>query len=142
LTVASGASGTGNGAVGFNVDANPGAPRTGTLTIAGQIFTVSQAAPPPPPCTFSIAPATLSAPSGGGTGSVTVTASAPACAWTATANVDWLIVNPGSPGAGSGTLTFSVSPNLQESERTGTITIAGQTFTVVQATAATTARRR
>ncbi len=45
ITITSGASGTGNGTVGYSVAAHTGAQsRTGTLTIAGQTFTVTQAA--------------------------------------------------------------------------------------------------
>ena len=44
ITVTSGATGNGNGSVAFAVAANLGASRTGTLTIAGQAFTVTQAA--------------------------------------------------------------------------------------------------
>ena len=44
ITVASGASGSGNGAVAYSVAANTGAARTGTMTVAGQTFTVNQAA--------------------------------------------------------------------------------------------------
>jgi len=44
LHVTSGASGTGNGTVGYSVDANGGSARSGSLTIAGQTFTVNQAA--------------------------------------------------------------------------------------------------
>ncbi|MBK6314545.1 MAG: S8 family serine peptidase [Blastocatellia bacterium] len=44
LTITSGASGSGNGSVGYSVAVNTGAPRSGTLTIAGQTFTVNQAA--------------------------------------------------------------------------------------------------
>jgi hypothetical protein len=41
--------GSGNGSILFTVAANPGSTqRTGTLTIAGQTFTVTQAGPPPP----------------------------------------------------------------------------------------------
>ena len=36
-------SGTGDGAAGFTVDANSGAARTGTLTIAGETLTITQA---------------------------------------------------------------------------------------------------
>jgi hypothetical protein len=43
--VTAGASGTGNGTVSFTVAANTGAARSGTLTIGGQTFTVTQAAP-------------------------------------------------------------------------------------------------
>ena len=44
ITVTSGASGTGNGSVGFSVGANSGPARGGTITVAGQTFTVNQAA--------------------------------------------------------------------------------------------------
>jgi hypothetical protein len=40
--VTSGANGTGNGSVTFKVSANGGKQRTGTLTIAGKTFTVTQ----------------------------------------------------------------------------------------------------
>ena len=43
ITITSGASGTGNGTVGYSVAANTGAVRAGTITIAGQTFTVNQA---------------------------------------------------------------------------------------------------
>jgi hypothetical protein len=132
LIVTGGASGLGNGVVTFNVDANPAAARTGNITIAGQTFTVSQAAPPPP-CTFSIAPGSESVPAAGGNGSVMVNASAPTCAWTATSNnADWLVVTSGATGTGSGPVLYSASPNMVDSDRTGTIAIAGQTFTVTQ----------
>ena len=44
ITVTSGASGTGNGSVGFTVDPNSGDARTGTITIAGLTFNVTQEA--------------------------------------------------------------------------------------------------
>ena len=42
ISISAGASGAGNGTVSYTVAANPGAARTGTLTIAGQTYTVSQ----------------------------------------------------------------------------------------------------
>jgi len=42
ITVNSGTSGTGNGAVSYSVMANSGSARTGTLTIAGQTYSISQ----------------------------------------------------------------------------------------------------
>jgi Putative binding domain, N-terminal len=47
ITITGGLSGAGNGTVSFNIDANAGAPRVGTLTVAGQTFTVNQAGAPP-----------------------------------------------------------------------------------------------
>ncbi|MGH9845001.1 MAG: BACON domain-containing protein [Blastocatellia bacterium] len=46
ITVASGRTGTGNGAVAFSVAANTGPQRTGTIAMAGQPFTVTQASVP------------------------------------------------------------------------------------------------
>jgi hypothetical protein len=42
ITIVDGAAGTGVGLLAYFVDANPGPPRTGTMTIAGQLFTVTQ----------------------------------------------------------------------------------------------------
>jgi len=120
--------------VAFTVAANTGAARSGTLTVGGQTFTVTQAAPPPPPppCTFSIAPNGQRFPETGGSGSVAVTASAPSCAWTATASDPWLTIVSGASGTGNGTVGFTVAATSGGSGRTGSITIAGQTFAVVQ----------
>jgi FG-GAP-like repeat len=43
-SITAGSSGNGNGAVNFSVTANAGAVRAGTLTIAGQVFTITQLA--------------------------------------------------------------------------------------------------
>ena len=129
LTVTAGASGTGNGSVGFSVAANTGGARSGTLTIAGQTFTVNQAAFVAP-CSFSISPPSQTVPAAGGTGTVTVTTTA-GCAWTAVSNAPWLSITSGASGTGSGPVAFSAAANVGGA-RTGTLTIAGQTFTVTQ----------
>ena len=65
LTVTSGASGSGTGTVAFSAAANPRrAARTGTITIAGQTFTVNQAAAA---CTYTLQPTSQSVVAGGGT---------------------------------------------------------------------------
>ena len=127
ITVTSGASGSGNGSVGFSVAANTGTARSGTMTIAGQGFTVNQAAP----CTYSIAPTSQDVSASAATGTVTVTAGA-GCAWTATSGVPWISVMSGASGTGNGSVGFSVAANTGTA-RSGTISIAGQTFTVNQA---------
>ena len=98
------------------------------------------------PCTYSINPTSRSHGSGAETGSVYVTTSA-GCTWTATSHASWITIvscgpmdpdgnrasdNPGG-FTGSGYLCYSVSANPGPNSRTGTITIAGQTFTVIQA---------
>jgi Zn-dependent metalloprotease len=84
-------------------------------------------------CSFSINPTSASLPAGGGTGSVTVTAGA-GCAWTAVSNATFITVTSGSSGSGNGSVGYSVAVN-SGAARSGTITIAGQTFTVNQAAA-------
>jgi hypothetical protein len=130
ITVTSGASGTGSGAVGLSIAANTGAARSGAVTIAGQTFTVNQAAFVAP-CTYSIDPTSQTVPALGGTGTVTVTTTS-ACAWTASSNAPWLTITSGAAGTGNGTVGFGAAANVAGS-RTGTLTIAGQTFTVTQA---------
>jgi glucose/arabinose dehydrogenase len=132
LRVTSCGSGSGNGAVGYAVDANTGASaRTGTLTIAGHTFTVDQSAPPPPPCTYAITPTSATFTRVGGMGSVAVTTAA-GCAWTAVSNASWITPGAGG-GTGAGTVTYNVSPYTgKPKNRNGTMTIAGQTFSVKQ----------
>jgi hypothetical protein len=83
-------------------------------------------------CTFSISPTSSSQPAGGGSGSVTVTAGA-GCAWTAVSNAAFITITGGSSGSGNGTVTYAVAANTATTSRTGTMTIAGHTFTVSQA---------
>ncbi|MGA9773839.1 MAG: BACON domain-containing carbohydrate-binding protein [Blastocatellia bacterium] len=131
LTITSGSFGNGNGTVNYNVAVNStGSPRTGTLTIAGQTFTVNQSNLG---CSYSLAPASNSFPSNGGNGSVTVTTLS-GCVWKAISNDSWIIVSADGNTSGSGTASYTVEANTGGS-RTGTITIAGQTHTVIQAAA-------
>ncbi len=136
LTVTSGATGSGNGSVAFSASSNPNtSPRTGTLTIGGQTFSVTQAAAS---CTYALVPTSQSVVAGGGTGSTTVTTLA-GCAWTGVSNdTAWLTVTSGASGTGTGTVGFSAAANPNTSSRTGTLTIAGQTFTVSQAASSCT----
>jgi hypothetical protein len=128
LTVTSGASGTGNGTVNFTAAANTGPARNGTMTIANQTFTVTEASG----CSYAINPNNQAVGKNGGTGfSVTVTAGA-GCTWTATTTDAWLTITSGASGTGNGTVTFSAASNPGVA-RTGTITIAGLAFTVNQA---------
>jgi hypothetical protein len=134
ITVTSGATGNGNGVVGYSIAANAGAQRTGTLSVAGQTFTVTQAAAAAPPCTFSIAPTNQDAPATATSGTIAVTAGS-GCAWTAASNASWITVSTGAGGNGNGTVGYNIAAN-SGAQRTGTLTVAGQTFTVTQAAAA------
>jgi Zn-dependent metalloprotease len=83
-------------------------------------------------CSFSISPTSASAAAAGSTGTVSVTATA-GCSWSAISNATFITVTGGSSGTGNGTVSYSVAANGATTSRTGTITIAGQTFTVNQA---------
>ena len=109
------------------VAANTGAQRSGTMTIAGQTFTVTQAAP----CTYAIAPSTAihRPPVKRRASSVTAGST---CAWSATSNATWLTVSAGATGTGNGSVSVAVAANTG-AQRTGSVTIAGQTFSVTQA---------
>lgn len=139
------ASGSGTATVEVEVGENSGAERTATVAIAGQQFTIVQAArlssppPPPPPPPPACSSATLdsserSFAAAGGNGSVRVIAP-PACSWTATADSPWISLN-GSSGTGPGTVNYGVAANTTTSSRTGVISIAGRTHTVRQDAAA------
>jgi all-beta uncharacterized protein/BACON domain-containing protein len=129
LTITSGASGSGGGNVNFTIAANTGVARTGTLTIAGQTFTVNQAAAGP--CTYSINPTTITVGDEPVSGLSVAVAAGAGCTWNATPNAGWLQITAGSSGTGNGSVTYTVA-DYTGSLRTGTMTIAGQTFTVTQ----------
>lgn len=85
-------------------------------------------------CTYSIAPASQSVVASGSSATVSVTAPA-GCAWTAASNAAWVTITSGLAGTGNGTVGYTVASNALTSARTGTLTIAGKTFTINQAAA-------
>ena len=134
LSVTSATSGTGSATVSYSVAANSTlTARSGTLSIADQTFTVFQDAAT---CAFSISPASAALNSLANTGAVSVTASPAGCSWSATSNADWISILSGASGAGNGSVSYSVPPNPDAISRTGTLTIAGQVFSIAQAGAA------
>ena len=126
ISIASGASGNGPGPVQVAAAANDGPSRSATITIAGHSATLTQANG----CTYSVAPASQSVGGGGGNVTATVTAGA-GCSWSASSAVDWVIVGASS-GSGSGPVVLTVKPNAT-APRTGTVSIAGHTVTINQA---------
>ena len=127
LTITSGASGSGNGTVNYSATANTGASRSAVISVGGQTFTVTQAAG----CTIALSVGSVSVAAVANTGSFNVTAGA-GCAWTASSNQSWLTISSGASGSGNSTVNFSVAANTGVA-RTATISVSGQSFTVVQA---------
>ena len=103
------------------------AQRQGNLSIAGQTFTVTQAAG----CTYSITPTATNVAAGASTGNVAVSAGA-SCQWSASSSAAWISITGGASGSGPGTVSYSVAANTGTTSRTGSATIAGQTFSVTQ----------
>ena len=126
ITLSFGQSGTGNGTVGFTVTQNnTPAQRTGSLTIAGLTFNVTQAAAP---CTYSVSPNNAAVSFSGGSGSFSVTTG---CTWTATSNsADWLVA--AGSGSGNGTAQYTAAANPGSTARTGIIAVGTASFTVTQ----------
>ncbi len=135
ISITDGTSGTGDGTVTYDVAANGGSERSGTITITDgtivRTFTITQAAATP---NLEIEPigrdydltGTVSA-------TIAVTAN---LSWTAVANQTWISIESGTSGTGDGTVAYAVSANPLAATRTGTITISGggitRTYTINQ----------
>jgi hypothetical protein len=124
----------------YSVAPNPGAARTGTVTIASKIFgsdfiqktatfTVNQAGQSN--CTYTLNPTSTDIVSNGGDRSFTVTTQE-GCSWTAISNQSWITITSGSSGIGSGTVNFRVGMNSSSNERGANITVNNQVFLVIQ----------
>ena len=100
---------------------------TSTMSSPTWSFTVQPGAT----CSYGITPASATAASGGGSGSVSASA-ASGCIWTAASNASWVTITSGNSGSGAGTVNYSVAANGGTSARSGTLTIAGLTFTESQ----------
>ncbi len=85
-----------------------------------------------PNCTFNLSSSeqAMSADDGFGTLSVSCNND---CQWPANSNSDWIAITAASEKGGPGNVYFRVSANPSTTARTGTLSIAGQTFTVTQA---------
>jgi len=107
--------------------------RTG-MTIAGITFTVTQSASS---CAYSLSAAAASYPSTGTTSGALSVVTGASCPRTAVSNAAWITITSGTPRTRIGSVAYSVAVN-PNAQRTGTMTIAGLTFTVTQAGGSTT----
>lgn len=117
----------GTGTVNFVVRANSGSTgRSGSINVGDQTYTINQSGYS---CTYSLSPVDASVGRTGGTTRAFVSAPSQ-CSWSTTSNASWLSVTPGS-GSGSRDVQITVRTN-SGAERSGTVRIAGQTFSVTQ----------
>lgn len=129
ITITSGASGTGNGAVSYQVAPNTGAQRNDVITVGNVTFNVIQRAP----CTYTLDPNMIQAPASETLGSVAVIPSDQSCPWNVTNAPSWISITFGANGGtGNGTVGYRIAANNSTNPRTGTFLIAGQPVTVTQ----------
>ncbi len=129
ITITSSLAGTGSGTVSYTVAPNPGnGERTGILRIAGKPFTVAQLGAP---CTFDITPLSWAHGEGWDVGEVAVNAGAE-CSWKVVNTNDWITILSSPDTIGTESVIYFVDANAGPA-RSGTLLIAGQSFTVKQA---------
>jgi len=83
------------------------------------------------PCTFSLSSSSISLSTAAGNTVVLIQASRAGCAWTARSNSSFVTITGATTGSGSGAVTVNYAANTGAG-RTGTVTMGGQTFTVIQ----------
>jgi len=108
--------------VGSNLSADT---RQGEVTVGGQVHTVTQTG-----YSASLSPSSASAALDGSSGSVSITTQA-GVSWTAVSNAAWITVTPAS-GVSNGSVAYTVEAYGGVVSRTGSLTIAGKTFSITQ----------
>jgi len=101
----------------------------GELYVVGLGGTLSKISAAGVVCAYDIAPVSASIAAAGGSGSVALF-TAQGCVWTALSNAPW--IHAAASGNGNGDVAYSVDANPSPLSRSGTVTIAGRTFSVDQ----------
>lgn len=128
VTLAS-SSGTGPAALQFTVAPNTSPnPRSAVLSVAGLSLTINQSGIA---CSYFLSASSTTLPAAGGSVDIVLTAG-PSCSWSVSNANSWLIVSPSS-GVGNATVNLSAPANPSAASRTGTLSIAGQSFSLTQA---------
>ena len=128
LRIEGSASGIGSGSIAVAADANTGASRVGTVSVAGGSVTVSQGRTN---CVVTVSPQTQSVSDLGGTFLVNVTAPG-ACDWTVDSSAPFVTVNGPTSRSGTLQLSYQVAPNPSANARTATIHIDKFELTITQ----------
>ncbi len=116
-------------AAGYVFAAWAGAPANGAFTMGSP---VSATAAFSNACSYALSTTSSAVVAAGATLSASVTTSA-TCGWTAASNAAWIAITAGAESrTGSGPVTITVEPNAAATARTGTLTVAGKTWTVQQ----------
>lgn len=141
ITVISGASGRGAGAVSFTYGTNYDAPRVGWVTVRSPVaqeqVTVAQAG-----CRYGVSQSLFAFVADGGTGVFDVVQQTDpyacggplqdTCVWTAVADAAWISIATTAPHAGDGRVSFTIAPNPGAVGRLGVITVRGRVVQIAQ----------
>jgi len=102
------------------------------VDLGGTISRIVSTAPVETSCTASISPSRITVPRKGQSGTLTVTMSG-GCRWDAIGQDSWISIAGSASGTGSGIVGYTIAPYDGHARyRTGTVTVAGQTFGVIQ----------
>jgi hypothetical protein len=132
ITVTNGATGSASaGEVAFTVQPNPGGARSGSISVSGMVFIVTQAGGYACPNSVSPSPIIM----GANAASQTVTIETESvCSWTVSSSASWLSI-AGGAGNGTGTFTVHANANPERAPRSATI-VAGNTAVSIRQYAA------
>ncbi len=103
----------------------------GDFDSTGDQIYLAQATISPDTCSYSLSSTIGFFSMSGGGGTVNLTTSA-GCDWMAASNTSWITLASSADLTGSDMVTFKVRENFTSTARSGTLTIAGLTYTVVQ----------
>jgi hypothetical protein len=131
-----GADANGAGTVTYTVQPNPaGSARSGTVTVNGQTFTVTQG----PACTYAVYPTVRPFTAASSANGRFTVITQNGCPWSATTTAPWITITEGTGAmSGTGRVRYTVAANDTNATRVGTINVGGQTHTVTQTSVGTT----
>jgi hypothetical protein len=114
-----------------------GSPRTGSITLGGVKYTLTQEGKPLPAsatCNYALSRAGDNVASSSGSINFNVVTD-PTCPWSATSDTpEWItIITPTGNGTGPGTVSGTYTENQNSSVRTGAIFVGGVKYTLTQA---------
>lgn len=129
VSVTAGATGNGNGQIAYSVGANPSAQsRSGAIRIGNLTFNITQSGGG---CSITLNPPRASLTGAVFAGRFNVNGSV-GCQWTPTSPDSWITIASFSSVNGSGAVDYALTPNFTGAERSGTVRVNNETFTITQ----------
>jgi len=131
ISITAGASGNGNGQVAYSVGANPSAQsRSGTIRIGNLTFNITQTGGG---CSITLNPPQATISGAVFAGRFNINGSV-GCQWTPSTTDSWITIASFSSVNGSGAVDYTLTPNFTGAERTGTVRVNNETFSITQGT--------